>query len=79
MNLEEILIYLSQFGKPRIGIYSTQGWHCNVEMFVTGKGISFEIKSDFGHETPLAAAQCCKRRLEDTLAQIQSNLPALKG
>ena len=79
MNLEETLVYLSRYGKPRIGSYSSPGWHCCVEMFVTGKGIAFEVKSDFGHMTPMDAARCCQQRLEEALVQIQGNLPALKG
>ena len=68
-TLEELLLFLTRFGKPRCGMFGT-GWSCQVEMHVVSVGTSFEVKSDFGMETPLAAAKQCAERLIETLTKL---------
>ncbi len=61
MPLEQSLEYLSRYGRPRVSKLS-EGWHCSVEVFVTGPGVQFEVKTGFNHATPRdAAALCCDR------------------
>lgn len=78
MSLEEILQYLSRFGKPKLGTYARPGWHCSVDLFVPN-GVAFEVKSEFGHPTPTEAAMLCKDRLDAVLAELSAAQPTLAG
>ena len=71
MQLEDILSYMLQFGKPRVG-YVSNGWFCKVEMNTNTKGTNFEISSEFGHSTPLAAAKECHERIISTIKTFKS-------
>jgi hypothetical protein len=70
-SLGELLRNLQGYGKPRVGLFNN-GWHVSVDMYVTSKGASFEIKSDFTHDTPEEAAQVCLHRVHETLADLKS-------
>ncbi len=61
-SLEDLLAALATFGKPRVSL-QTRGWHACVEMHVSAAGVSFEVKSDFDHKTPSAAARQCAERV----------------
>ena len=76
--LEKTLELLAQFGKPRISKHD-RGWTCAVDMFVAGKGIAFEVKSDCDHPTPIEAAHVCEERLRLVLAQLTTQAPAIAG
>jgi hypothetical protein len=70
-TLDESLVELSMFGQPRLGIYnSDMTWHCSVDMFVTGQGIKFEIKSEFSHKTPMEATRVCIQRVHEALSKL---------
>ncbi len=67
-DLQEILLALSAFGHPNV--YSNEdGWLVSVDMHVAAAGTSFKIRSEFGRPTPLAAAQQCATRVQETLKQ----------
>lgn len=72
-GLTERLVWLSRFGKPRLGIYgSGGGWHASVDMHVTDsvKGTSFEVKSDFDHVAPDEAVGVLIERLLSALSTL---------
>jgi len=46
---------LTNYGRPRLSKHSN-GWHAGIEMFVTGKGIDFSVKTDFEQRSPTQAA-----------------------
>jgi hypothetical protein len=71
-TLEDVLLDLAKWGKPRVGQYgsSHSGWHCHVDVTVTPVGITFEAKSDFKHATPLEAAMVCRKNLRDAVKAI---------
>lgn len=70
-SLEDVLIELSKWGKPRIGQYGIDGkWHCSIEVRVNATGISFEAQSSFKHETPMEAAIECRKNLHDAVRVI---------
>jgi hypothetical protein len=69
MPLEDLLVKLCEFGKPRVGMYGS-GWHCHIDMHVASVGTSFEVKSEFGHRTPLVAARLCANRVIETLKRF---------
>lgn len=72
-TIEELLDYLCKFGLPRLG-KTDKGWYAVVDMFVTGVGVSFEIKSGFGNRTPKAALIVCAERLDNTFKKLQKEL-----
>lgn len=70
-TLEELLVAMQKFGKPRLGMYGNDGrWSCAVEMHVSAKGATFEIKSEFGLTDPLSAAKQCYERVVQTLRDL---------
>lgn len=70
-SVERMLLELAMFGQPRLGIYgSGYGWHCSVNMFVTGQGIQFEVKSSFDHLTPISAVKECMQRLYEAMSKL---------
>jgi len=63
-SLEDILLELAKWGRPRVGQYGDDGtWHCGVDVNVAPTGIKFEAKSDFKQPTPIAAALQCRANL----------------
>lgn len=70
-TLEDILLDLSKWGQPRVGVYTSDGlWHCSVEVNVTPVGVKFEAKSDFKQKTPLDAAIQCRENLRAAVKAI---------
>lgn len=67
--LEELLQSMCRYGEPKLSMFDN-GWHCWIKMHVQSAGASFEIKSEFGHKTPMAAAKECADRIAKTLAAI---------
>ena len=63
-TLEDVLLELAKWGRPRVGQYGDDGtWHCGVDVNVAPTGIKFEAKSDFNQKTPLEAALQCRKNL----------------
>lgn len=70
-SLEDVLIELSKWGRPRIGQFSIDGtWCCSIKVNVTATGVTFEARSDFKQPTPLDAALMCRQNLRDTVKAI---------
>lgn len=69
MQLEELMIYLIRYGKPRLS-YLDQGWYCKVEMNTNTKGTQFDVASDFGQPTPLHAARTCHERIINAMKAL---------
>ena len=71
-TLEDLLIELSTYGKPRVGMYSDDGtWHCNVEMNTNTVGAEFKCASDFKQPTPTIAAKQCLERVLKAVEQYR--------
>ena len=70
-SLEDVLMELSKWGSPRLGMYGSDGtWCCSIEVNVTATGVKFEARSDFKQLTPLAAALMCRQNLRDAVKAI---------
>jgi len=69
-TLEELLIELSTYGKPRVGMFD-RGWHCNVEMNTNTVGADFKCASEFGMPTPTDAAKQCLERVLKAVEQYR--------
>lgn len=68
-SLEDVLLELAKWGKPRISMPSGEGWYSCVEVNITPTGAKFDVQSEFRMATPLAAAIQCRERL---LAAVKS-------
>ena len=66
-SIEECLIELERYGFPKVTKVNKDGWHSYVNVFVTGQGVSFEVKSDFGMSTPKVAINQCYDRLIEAI------------
>ncbi len=64
--LEQLLGSLAAYGNPRIARLDS-GWFCKVDMSVLPAGASFEVSSEFGHDSPMAAAIECEDRVHDAI------------
>ena len=70
MPLEQCLEELEKYGDPSLSKNHNE-WHCGIEVFVTGKGTSFKVRSDFKHKTHTEAANLCYARLMAELKRIK--------
>lgn len=70
-TLEDVLLDLARWGRPRVGQYGDDGtWHCGVDVNVAPTGVKFEAKSDFKRRTPLEAALQCRENLRGAVKAI---------
>ena len=73
LTLEETMAELLKYGRPRVGVYSSdQTWHCAVEMNTNTVGATFECKSDFKQPTPTHAAKQCLERVLKAVEQYRT-------
>jgi len=72
MTLEQILTELLNYGRPRVGVYSSDcTWSCSVEMNTNTAGAQFTCKSEYNHPTPLSAARECLERTINAVSQYK--------
>lgn len=69
-SIEECLAELEKYGFPRLSKHDN-GWHANIEVFVTGEGVAFKVASDFRCKTPKEAVNECYNRLIKAIKQIK--------
>jgi hypothetical protein len=69
-SVEECLIELEKYGNPRL-VKMKNGWYSKIEVFVTGKGIEFEVSSEFSCRNPQDAINQCHARLVDAFKRIK--------
>lgn len=69
-TLEQVLCEMTKYGKPRIS-YIGDGWFSTIEMNTNSKGVSFEVKSDFNHVSPVNAVIECRSRMMTAISQYK--------
>jgi len=69
-GIEDGMLKLCEYGKPRLCSHGNGEWHCAVEMFVQGKGITFNITSEFTEKSMLIAVHVCIERLKKALTDL---------
>lgn len=69
MDLEELMVYMIRYGKPRLSLHDG-GWYCKVEMNTNTKGTQFDVASEFNQPTPLHAARMCNERIENAMKAL---------
>ena len=72
-GIEEGLMKLCEYGKPRLASQGNGEWYCAIEMYVQGKGVDFKIASDFGCKSPQASISECIERLQKALKDLGLN------
>lgn len=70
LSLEELMLELTKYGRPRLSQQNKGTWHCCVDMRTGVKGADFEIKSEFRHKTMMEAAHVCLERVLKAVATI---------
>jgi hypothetical protein len=71
-SIEDGLLNLAKYGRPRLSMLSGGCWYCVVEVFVTGDGVQFEVKSSMDDKSPIEAVVACVERLDNALRQIEN-------
>lgn len=69
-GLSDRLVWLTKFGKPSVNKTKSDGWYGLIEMHVSAKGTTFDIRSDYDCASPDAAINQLIERMLDTLAKI---------
>lgn len=69
LTLEEHLEKIKYYGRPSLCLINS-GWYCAVNMNTNTTGTSFEVKSEFGHPTPLGATKQCHERIVKALKEL---------
>ncbi|WP_458068691.1 hypothetical protein [Rhodanobacter sp. BL-MT-08] len=72
-DLETVMLFLRKFGNPRL-MSQTKGWMCAIDMHVNATGATFEIRSEFGHDTPKIAANECLDRVQAVLDGLSTTI-----
>ena len=68
-SLEALLADMSWYGNPRLSKFDI-GWHACIDVFLTGDGVEFKVKSEFNCPTPIAATTECHQRLMSALKDL---------
>jgi len=68
-DVERCLVELEKYGMPRLSKHDT-GWRCEIDVFVTGEGVSFDVVSR-ANKTPKDAVNICFERLIDAIKKIK--------
>ncbi len=68
-SLNDLLLEIARFGEPNVVMISS-GWYSRIDMNTTALGAKFQVRSEFGHKTPLAAAQECYARAAKAVAAL---------
>lgn len=69
MSVEEMLIWLLKYGKPKVIFYG-KGWGAQVDMYVNTRGTEFKISSGIEEPDPKTALIYTIERLAETLHQL---------
>ena len=70
MPLEQCLAELEKYGNPNLH-KNDKTWSCNVEVFVTGEGTEFKVRSGYNCKTIREASNLCYARLMAELKRIK--------
>ncbi len=77
MTLEEILVELQKWGKPRLVVCDKENkyWHCSLDLNIKMPGGTYEIQTEHHeHMTPMSAARFVLRCLKETMGSLQSEM-----
>lgn len=72
-GLEGVLEELRSYGHPKL-LSNERGWWCYIDVFVTGTGVEFSVKSESSHSDPISAAKQCYKRLMKELKSIKETV-----
>ena len=69
-GIEDGMLKLCEYGKPRLTSFGNGRWHCAIDVFCNGKGVEFKIASEFGEPSMVDAVRSCISRLHDALKSL---------
>lgn len=72
MSTDECFAELLKFGRARVSCMNDLTWLCTIDVFVTGQGCEFSVKSAYTCPTPNAALNECVYLLRKALLQIKN-------
>ena len=70
MAVQKELVEMLDYGRPNLSFVSN-GWNCNIKMNTNSKGSTFDIRSDFDHDSPAEAIRVCKLRIKAAIKTIK--------
>lgn len=70
LTTDEAFAELLKHGKPRLS-KQNGGWYANIEMFVTGEGVDFTIKTGFDEDSPNAAVNELLRLTVNAITKLK--------
>lgn len=70
MDIQKELIKMLDYGKPSLS-FVNKGWHCGIEMNTNSKGSTFNVRSEFDHDSPAEAIRVCKLRAKAAIKTIK--------
>ena len=73
MSLEALINELSKYGKLSLMNLDNE-WNASLDVFITSRGISCKIRSEFDCKTPMEACTVCMERLQKFLSDL-ANTP----
>lgn len=68
-DIEGVLLELTKYGEPRVSYMARHGFYARIEVFVTGKGTSFDVQSRY-FKNPTDAVIECYERLKQSIDDI---------
>lgn len=71
-GIDKCLFELERYGRPMLSKMDS-GWYCKVDVFVTGKGTEFKVRSDFGCKFPKLAVNQCYNRLVESIKKLNDS------
>ena len=69
-DLEQLMVDLARYGKPRLSMVRPGLWHASIEMNTSAVGASFDVKAEFDHATPVEAVTTLAQRMHAALARM---------
>lgn len=68
-DLEALLMAMKFIGVPRVCCHDDGKWSCHVDMHVPLQGVTFTVRSDWTHSTPMSAAVLAAKRAIEALTK----------
>lgn len=69
-TVESYLNHLCKYGKPTLSKVD-KGWHCWLKMFISGEGISFDIRTSFKETSAFNAVSKCYELMNKALDDLR--------
>ena len=72
LSTDECLAEMAKYGLPRV-FKMDGGWHACIDVFVTGEGVSFEVRTSFKELSPNVAVNKCLQLLMKAIEDVKNH------